>query len=225
MRRPTNSANARLTEIDKNLQKSFIFSSLHTHTLRHKVRQPIIIPRRVNQISSCCSLAFTQHHGSCIPFEIHGTDIEPSVSLVLNLVSSKSRLMVRQLQMDGTRGYMALNTLMRLSSGGHIVDFKGLHNDINPSARHTDLPLYPFRLEPHSYPVRKAAKVGTPSIPSEVELFPRVPSPSTELKPLLENHVMAGHALCPSSDVERPSPFHPLLLLLVLEPRIALSTE
>jgi acyl transferase domain-containing protein len=92
----------------------------------------------------------------------------------------------------------AVDTLMRLYSAGHAVDFKGLHYDINPSARHTDLPLYPFQLEPHSYPVRKATKVNsTTTTPNAVQLFPRVPS--TELAPLLQNHVMAGYTLCPAT--------------------------
>ena len=87
---------------------------------------------------------------------------------------------------------------MKLYSAGRSVDFKGLHYDINPSARHTDLPLYPFQFEPHSYPVRKAAKVSsTTTIPNAVQLFPRVPS--TELAPLLQNHVMAGYTLCPAT--------------------------
>src|ERR1700733_9073751 len=87
----------------------------------------------------------------------------------------------------------ALDTLMRLYSAGHAVDFKGLHHDINPSARHTDLPLYPFQLEPHSYPVRKEAKGGSTSA-NAVQLYPRVLS--TELAPLLRNHVMADRTLC-----------------------------
>jgi acyl transferase domain-containing protein len=91
-----------------------------------------------------------------------------------------------------------LDTLMRLYSAGHAVDFKNLHYDINPSARHTDLPRYPFQFEPHSYPVRKAAKVSsTTTTPNAVQLFPRVPS--TELAPLLQNHVMAGYTLCPAT--------------------------
>ena len=90
----------------------------------------------------------------------------------------------------------ALDTLMRLYSAGHVVDFKGLHCDINPSARHTDLPLYPFQIEPHSYPVRKAEKVSSNmTTPNTVQLFPQVHS--TKLAPLLQNHVMAGYALCP----------------------------
>ena len=86
----------------------------------------------------------------------------------------------------------ALDTLMSLYSAGHVVDFKGLHHDINPSARHTDLPLYPFQFEPHSYPVRKTAKDSsstTMTTPNTVQLFPRVPL--TDLAPLLQNHAMA----------------------------------
>jgi acyl transferase domain-containing protein len=94
-------------------------------------------------------------------------------------------------------GWMtALDTVMRLYSAGHAVNFKDLHRDVNPSARHTDLPLYPFQLEPHSYPVRKEAK-GSSISANAVQLYPRVPS--TELAPLLRNHVMVGHTLCPAT--------------------------
>nr|WJZ49100.1 non-reducing polyketide synthase [Calonarius rufo-olivaceus] len=93
----------------------------------------------------------------------------------------------------------ALSTLMKLYSAGHVIDFKGLHRDINPSAHHTELPLYPFQLDPHFYPVRRAAKAGSTTLTSSdaVQLCPRVPS--SELAPLLLNHVMAGYTLCPAT--------------------------
>nr|WJZ49098.1 non-reducing polyketide synthase [Calonarius rufo-olivaceus] len=90
----------------------------------------------------------------------------------------------------------ALSTLMKLYSAGHVIDFKGLHRDINPSAHHTDLPLYPFQFEPHIYPARKEVN-GSSAIPDADQLCPRVPS--MELAPLLLNHVMAGYTLCPAT--------------------------
>ena len=96
----------------------------------------------------------------------------------------------------GVDGWMtALDTLVKLRVAGHPVDFAAFHRDINPAACHIDLPRYPFRLQPHSYPVRKAIR---PS-PALVENTSNPRVTSAELSPILKSHIVANASICPAS--------------------------
>lgn len=96
-------------------------------------------------------------------------------------------------QQNGVDSWMTvLNTLVQLRAVGHKVDFSAFHRDINPAARHIDLPKYPFKLQPHPHPIRKASRGLV-----ENSACPRVTS--TELAPILESHRVANTPICPAA--------------------------
>jgi hypothetical protein len=98
-------------------------------------------------------------------------------------------------QRKGVDGWTTtLDTLVKLRIAGHKVDFAAVHRDINPAARHVDLPRYPFQLQPHSYPVRKANRSF--SKPVDDTIYPRVTA--EELSPILKNHFVADTPICPA---------------------------
>jgi acyl transferase domain-containing protein len=99
-------------------------------------------------------------------------------------------------QRKGEDGWTTtLNTLVKLRSAGHAVNFAAFHRDINPAAHHTDLPRYPFQLQPHVHPVRKANRSSSALV--DKTIYPRVTS--AELSPILKSHVVANISICPSS--------------------------
>jgi acyl transferase domain-containing protein len=99
-------------------------------------------------------------------------------------------------QRKGSDGWATtLDTFIKLRVAGHTVDFRAFHRDINPAARHIDLPRYPFQLQAHSYPVRRVNQSSPGLVKATV--YPRVTS--AELSPILKSHVVANTPICPAS--------------------------
>lgn len=118
-------------------------------------------------------------HSSTVGF------IPLAVSTQLNLSS----------QRKGTDEWgQVMDTLLKLQSAGHTVNFKAFHHDVNSSTAHVDLPRYPFQVQPHAYPVRKVILPSTSLANRELA---RVTS--SELGPMLRSHVVASHSICPAS--------------------------
>ena len=99
-------------------------------------------------------------------------------------------------QQKGSDGWATiLDMFIRLRLAGHSVDFQAFHRDINPVARHVDLLRYPFRLQAHSYPVRRVNRLSPALVKTTV--YPRVTS--AELSPILKSHIVANTSICPAS--------------------------
>ena len=98
-------------------------------------------------------------------------------------------------QRKGTNEWgQVMDSLLKLQSAGHTVDFKAFHRDVNSSTAHVDLPLYPFQIQPHVYSVRKVILPSTSLVNRDLA---RVTS--SELGPMLKSHVVGSHSICPAS--------------------------
>ena len=98
-------------------------------------------------------------------------------------------------QRKGTNEWgQVMDSLLKLQSAGHTIDFKAFHRDVNPSTVPVDLPRYPFQVQPHVYSVRKVMLPSTSLVNRDLT---RVTS--SEITPMLKSHVVASHSICPAS--------------------------
>ncbi|KAF8574361.1 ketoacyl-synt-domain-containing protein [Ramaria rubella] len=146
-----------------------------------------------------------KHHNDCAgESQPDWIELGPHSTTVGFMPQLSGQLKLASLHKDGDGWTTTLDTLTKLRTEGHAIDFLAFHRDINPTARHVDLPRYPLHPQPHTYPVKtypipNQQPIRIQPIPTieKTTNYPRITS--AEVSSILKNHVVANRPTCPVS--------------------------